>query len=110
MTTEELKAAVAERFARDGVWLNVHLSVADITAKIEAHTQQKKGHRQSGRDFLAKFAGIQHEYGPARWVPPFRPLCAARHPRAAEIDAAQPPMFTPNGIGNGSESSLIWRR
>jgi len=62
MTNAELKAAVAERLAKDGIWLNLHLSMRDIITKVEAHTGIRKAYRQNGYDYLFKFAGLQREY------------------------------------------------
>jgi hypothetical protein len=111
MTNTELKAAVAERLAKDGIWLNLHLSMRDIITKVEAHTGIRKAYRQNGYDYLFKFAGLQREYTEPRWTPPFRPLSMPHHPRADDIERSQPPFMTPRGaVGNGDERSLVWRR
>ncbi|MDS1142405.1 hypothetical protein RE432_18380 [Pusillimonas sp. SM2304] len=111
MTNDELKAAVAETFAKQGIWVNQHLPLRDLRKKVEEHTGQRKPYKQNQFDFLRDFAGIKREYGPARWVPPFRPMSTRPHPRQADIEAAQPPFMTPKGaIGNGDENTRVWRR
>lgn len=111
MTNHELKQAVADKLADlTGEWVNRHLSMHDLCKKVEAATGQRKGYRQNQYDFLFVFTGTKREYGPARWIPPFKPMTGQAHPRQADIDAGQPPMITPNGIGNDRVSSGYPRR
>lgn len=111
MTNQELKEAVAETFAKQGIWVNQHLSLRELCKKVEDLTGQRKPYKQNQFDFLREFAGIKREYVPARWVPPFRPMAAWPHPRQADIEAAQPPFMTTKGaVGNGEEHSKVWRR
>ena len=101
MTNTELKQAVVDKLADlTGEWVNRHLSMHDLCKKVEAVTGQRKGYRQNGYDFLFVFTGAKREYGPAKWIPPFKPMASQAHPRLADINAGQPPMITPNGIGN----------
>ena len=111
MTTNELKQAVAERFAKDGIWIDVGQTITALTDLAIKHTGIKRNCRESMVEYLRKFSGVKLTYSEAKWVPPFRPLRTKVHPRMADIDAAQPPFMTPKGgIGNGSENSLVWRR
>lgn len=104
MTNDELKQAVVDKLADlTGEWVNRHLSMHDLCKKVEAATGQRKGYRQNQYDFLFVFTGAKREYGPAKWIPPFKrqnPEFVKPHPRQAEIDAAQPPMITPNCVGD----------
>lgn len=103
MTNSELKEAVAERFAKEGIWINSSLPLRDLCLKAEEFTGHRRQGRQTQYEYLLIFAGLKREYSPVKWTPPFRPLRAMAHPRLTEIDRAQPPMMTPNGVGNGAE-------
>jgi len=105
MTNAQLKALVAERLAKDGIWLNTALPLREIAKKVEEHTGQRKRYSEGQFDFLYRYAGVARQSG--RYVPEFRPMDPAkhRHPRAAEIDRDQPRLITPNGIGNDRVSS-----
>ncbi|AEC22302.1 hypothetical protein PT7_P066 (plasmid) [Pusillimonas sp. T7-7] len=106
MTNNELKQAVADKLADlTGEWVNRHLSMHDLCKKVEAATGQRKGYRQNQYDFLFAFTGAKREYGPAKWIPPFRPISTLRHPRADEIDRLPVPISMA-GIGNGGDSGM----
>lgn len=104
MTSNELKQAVADKLADlTGEWVNKHLSMHDLCKKVEVATGQRRGYRQNQYDFLFIFIGAKREYGPARWIPPFKrqePEEVKPHPRQADIDRDQPPMTAMRGIGN----------
>ena len=86
MTNDDLKNAVAEKFAQKGIWINRHQSLKNLVTKVEEHTGIRRTGRETQFDYLRKFAGIQREYSPAKWIPPFRPMKAKPHLRQAEID------------------------
>lgn len=110
MTNEQLKDAVAVKLAESGIWINRHAAMRIICQKVSEHTGRHRGASETMYGYLARYVGMQRPQN-VQYVAAFKPMRVAAHPRAAEIDAGQPPFMTPHGaVGNGSENSPVWRR
>ncbi len=113
MTSYELKKAAIEKLhATTGKKLPSTAVMLDICRAIGRHPKGGLTPAQILRDYL----GIKEEQ-PANAVaapyrPPFRQMTPRSHPRLDDIQRAQPPMMTPNGIGNtkqpGGYAPQVW--
>lgn len=97
---EQLRIAAIEKLRAAGVEIHPESKIPTIASAIEKlHGRQRVGMtalHDIVRNYVAPVAQV-------RQMAAFRPLRATAHPRLSEIDQAQPPMYTPNGVGNGAE-------
>lgn len=101
MTNNELKSATAARLRKLGLDIAddaTFTALSDAVGSLGAKRPYNAGREDHVRAWMAPqrpetIAHVFRSMDPAKH----------RHPRASEIDAAQPPMMTPNGVGNGAE-------
>lgn len=97
---EQLRIAAIEKLRAAGVEIHLESKIPTIASAIEKlHGRQRVGLTSLHdivRDYVSPVAQV-------RQMAAFKPLRAVAHPRLSEIDRAQPPMMTPNGVGNGAE-------
>lgn len=93
----ELKNKTVEKLAEYGIWANRHGRIDMLAEKVEKATGIKRHHKEIPSQYLRKWLGIEAQYSAVnpRYVPPNRPLVVRPHPRAQDIDRAQPRMWTP---------------
>jgi hypothetical protein len=104
MTNDQLKAAVADKFAESGIWVNKHASMIALYLRASEHTGTVRGPGETVYGYLSRFAGIKRNI-PVSYAPAFRPMCATAHPRAAEIDRLPRPISM-SGIGIGGNNGM----
>lgn len=97
---EQLRIDAIEKLRAAGVAIHADSKTPSIVTAIEKLTGGRCTYAMSQPDYLRAFVS---PIVPARQAT-FRPLRAAAHPRLAEIDQAQPPMYTPNGVGTYTRS------
>lgn len=100
MTPEQLRRAAIKKLHADGATIHPDAKTPAIVSAIEKLTGRVCTHYMSPPDFVRSFVSPAV---PARQLVAFRPMRPRAHPRLAEIDAAQPPLYTPDGVGNGAE-------
>ena len=100
MKQEQLRAAAIEKLRADGVSIHDDSKTPSIVSAIEKLTGRRCTYAMSPPDFVRAYVS---PVVPARQMAAFKPMRATAHPRLSEIDRAQPPMITPNGVGNGAE-------
>lgn len=102
MTTTQLKQLIAERFAKDGQYINVRQSLLHLEHKIAEHTGAPRHKGESQWAYLCRFAGVERMQPKTMKRPELKldRTLSLNMERAAQ---AQPRMITPNGIGNGVE-------
>lgn len=109
----KLKNAAIEKLAQNGVWLARTATLAQIAAQVEIVSGEKRRNSQMIGDYLYRWVGDEHIRINPPYRPPFRPMAAKRHPRADDINRAQPKLWTPKGIGNvkqlGGFIPDVWR-
>lgn len=114
--TEELRKLAINYLGREGIVMSKSASIDAVCLMLEKKTGKARRPRQLRSDYVKSWIDSTG----AKLNPPykreFKPMDARtlRHPRLADINAAQPPLITPRGIGNTNQSSayqpMIWRR
>lgn len=113
MNSYELKkAAINKLHATTGHRLPSTAVMLDICRAIGRHPKGGLTPAQIIRDCL----GIKREVPENLVAAPYRPrtqeMKPKPHPRLADINAGQPPMMTPKGIGNhkqpGGFAPMVW--
>lgn len=97
---EQMRQAAIDMLADAGVWLSRSASVDAICLQIAKLTGNEKRPRQRKMDYIGCWMDKNKPTVAAPYRPEFRPLRLVRHPRADDIQRAQPPLWTPKGIGN----------
>lgn len=105
----DFKRQVVAGCHRRGIYINPQWGMAQMAQKIQGATGDRRATGQTALDYLRPYA-VQPEPVSPRTPRAPMPLNTHSHPRAAEIDQAQPPMMTPHGIGNGPQNPKIWTR
>ena len=107
MTGREIKTVCRAAFdllAQAGIQAE-GLRPAEIAEGIMKLTGTSRRSHQKQTDFIKRW--VDECKGPVNpaYKREFKPMNtkALRHPRIADINAAQPPLITPDGIGNGAE-------
>ncbi|CAK7069937.1 MAG: hypothetical protein KER_03068 [Kerstersia gyiorum] len=100
------KVALLER----GLPVKLCQNLAQLSARVDksgCKRRYKEGAAEHIARYLGEFQRVQRADGAATGPaisaferPPYRP---SRHPRLAEIEAFQPRLWTPTGVGNGAE-------
>lgn len=108
----EVRRRALERLADHGIWLAQTATMALIAARIEQVTGKKRRQSVLVSDYVASWVETRERVNPP-YRPAFRPLQTKPHPRADDIQRAQPPLWTPKGIGNvkqlGGFIPDVWR-
>lgn len=97
MTDAQIKKAAAAKLAERGVSVPDDAPFRVIAHAIGMLLGSKVAYNQSLVDYVRAWAVPSK---PLKEPYAFKPMAARMHPRHADIDAGQPPMITPNGIGN----------
>lgn len=109
----ELRQKAVEKLAEHGVWMARTSTMQQIAEQVEIVTGVKQRRSQMVSDYLYRWLDTKPEPVNPRYRPEFRPLRLVRHPRADDIQRAQPPLWTPKGIGNvkqlGGFIPDVWR-
>lgn len=100
-------AAAIEKLRDAGIDIVDVTTLESLSRLVEQATGRKRSPRVPASEFIYMYVAPKV---PPRQIPPFRPLVTTPHFRAAEIDAAQPPVMTPCMVGNGAENSKVWTR
>lgn len=97
---EQLRIEAIEKLRAAGVSIHEDSKIPTIASAIEKlHGRQRIG-MTALHDIVRNYV---NPVAQVRQMAAFKPLRAMAHPRLSEIDRAQPPMLTPNGVGNGAE-------
>lgn len=99
----ELRQKAVEKLADHGVWMARTSTMQQIAEQVEIVTGVKQRRSQMVSDYLYRWLDAKPEPVNPRYRPEFRPLRLARHPRADDIQRAQPPLWTPSGTGNWNQ-------
>lgn len=109
----ELRQKAVEKLADHGVWMARTSTMQQIAEQVEIVTGVKQRRSQMVSDYLYRWLDEKPEPVNPRYRPEFRPMRPVRHPRADDIQRAQPPLWTPKGIGNvkqlGGFIPDVWR-
>ncbi len=111
-----IKMAAIRKLKRDrGICVSPETTVKEVCRILGETPDDRRSERKILTDYIrvVESAPLKHECVSRAYRPVFRemkPENVKAHPRRADIDRDQPPMWTPGGIGNGSESSPAWRR
>src|SRR5690606_10724439 len=113
MNSYELKkAAIDKLHATTGKKLPSTAVMLDICRAIGRHPKGGLTPAQIIRDYLGIKRKAPTNAVAAPYRPTFRELESRPHPRMADIQRAQPPLWTPKGIGNvkqlGGFAPQVW--
>lgn len=102
---EQMRQAAIEKLADKGVWLARSATFDAICQQIAKLTGNEKRPRQKKTDYIGCWMDKGKAVVAAPYRPEFRPMRPFKHPRADDIQRAQPPMLTPTGTGNWNQYS-----
>jgi hypothetical protein len=107
---KELKAAMASKLALYGIQASDEMTERELCLFVGEALGRHRSYNVKYGDFLNAF--VIKSIRPVHEPFEFRPLDSrkCRHPRLADIEAAQPPLYTPTSVGNGPENSKVWTR
>lgn len=111
-----IKMAAIRKLKRDrSICVSPETTVKEVCRILGETPDDRRSERKILTDYIrvVESAPLKCERGNRAYRPVFRemkPENVKAHPRRADIDRDQPPMWTPGGIGNGIEFSPVWRR